>query len=88
MKAIISKYVKHQNIGGKEIIIEKELTGKDIIDTDFSHMSIAMSNFIARRSDIFLYESDEKIEKMKVYYGHVGNLGYFVFADEVRIIEK
>ncbi len=79
-KARINKNVEHQNIGGKEIIIEKELTIDDILDTNFDKMPIAMYNFIMRRTDLL----EEKYGERKVYYGHVGILGYFVADDELE----
>ena len=83
-RAIIDPKVTHQGIGGKEIIIEREMTIGDILDTNFNNMPIAMTNFIMRRTDII----DEKHENMKVYYGHVGYLGYFVAEDEIEFIEE
>lgn len=80
-KAIINKEVEHQGIGGKEIEIEKEMTFNDILDTNFHQMSIAMYNFIMRRIDLGIENG-----RMKVYYGHVGLLGYFVAEDEITFI--
>ena len=82
-KAIINKEVAHQGIGGKEIILEKELIVKDFLDTNFNEMSIAIFNFINRRLDFINEENENK----KVYYGHVGNLGYFVAEDEIERFE-
>ncbi len=82
-KAIIDKKVKHQGIGGKEIIIEKEMTWDDALDTNFNQMPIAMYNFIRRRLDL-----GEEHGSMKIYYGHVGNLGYFVADDEIEMIDN
>ena len=79
-KAIINKNVEHQEIGGKEIIIEKELTIDDVLDKDFKEMTIAMYNFIMRRMDLM----EDKYGNRKVYYGHVGELGYFVADDEIK----
>lgn len=79
-KAKINKNVEHQGIGGQEIIIEKEITINDILDTNFQNMPIAMYNFIIRRIDLL----DAKYGKRKVYYGHVGILGYFVADDELE----
>ena len=80
-KKIIKENVDHQGIGGKEIIIEREITVKDILNTNFDKMTIAMANFALRRSDL-LFEAGK--ENMKVYYGHVGILGYFVADDEIK----
>ena len=73
----IKDYVEHQNIGGKNIIIEKELT-PDEVDHDAFNGNIACLNFCLRRED-FLPEFDKKL-----YYGHVGNLGYVVCEDELE----
>jgi len=81
MKAIINENVEHQGICGKEIIIEKEITIGDILDTNFNNMPIAMVNFVFRRTDLLDVD-----ENMKVYYGHVGFLGYFVAEDEIVFI--
>ena len=67
----------------KEIILEKELLVKDFLDTKFNEMPVAMTNFIIRRLDFV----DEKNENKKVYYGHVGDFGYFVAEDEIEMIE-
>ena len=79
-KATINKNVEHQGIGGKEIVIEKELTIDDVLDKDFKEMTIAMYNFIMRRMDLM----EDKYGDRKVYYGHVGELGYFVADDEIK----
>ena len=79
-KAIINKNIEHQDIGGKKIIIEKELTIDDVLDKDFKEMTIAMYNFIMRRMDLM----EDKYGNRKVYYGHVGELGYFVADDEIK----
>ena len=73
----IKKEVKHQGIGGKEIRIEKELTA-DEVDEMAWNGNIACLNFCVRRDD-FLPEFDKKL-----YYGHVGNLGYVVCEDELK----
>ena len=80
-KAIISNKVKHQGIDGKEIILEKELLVKDFLDTNLNEMTVAMINFIKRRLDFI----DEKNEDKKVYYGHIGDFGYFVAEDEIEM---
>ena len=82
-RANINKKVEHQGIGGKEIILEKELLVKDFLYTKFNEMPVAMTNFIMRRLDFI----DEKNEDKKVYYGHVGDFGYFVAEDEIEMIE-
>lgn len=78
MKYIVKESVKHQDIGGKEFIKEFELTFDDVLDTDLRKMNIAMYNFVLRRMDL-----DECDGKLRIYYGHVGNLGYYVAEDEL-----
>lgn len=72
----IKKEVKHQNIGGKKILIERELTADDVDDLALRG-NIACFNFCMRRED-FLPDFNKKL-----YYGHVGNLGYIVCEDEL-----
>ena len=81
--ALIDKKVTHQDIGGKVIQIEKEFTFDDILDTNFNEMPIAMYNFLMRRMDL-----SNKDGKLKVYYGHVGFLGYLVAEDEIEMVEN
>lgn len=66
--------VKHQGIGGKRIILEREFNSSDILDQPINKMNIACINFITRRMIP---------DNMKVYYGHVNGLGYFVAEDEL-----
>ncbi len=80
----IKETVKHQEIGGQYFEIEKEFRISDALDMPFNSMNIAMYNFISRRMDLM----DEKYENMKLYYGHVGMLGYFVAEDELEEINE
>ena len=73
-EAKIKKSVDYQGIGGKTIRIEREV---DKI-TLFLQDRIATINFVQRRPDI-KYDSPQKI-----YYGHVGDLGYVVAEDELE----
>ena len=66
--------VQHQGIGGKRIIIEREFNSSDILDMNINKMNIACINFITRRMIP---------ENIKVYYGHVNGLGYFIGEDEL-----
>lgn len=77
--------VTHQGIGGKEILIERELTCKEAGE----FMTIGAMNFWDRRGDLCEKEHDNTI----IYYGHVRSkdgswLGYFVAADELESIEE
>lgn len=75
-KYTIKNSVKHQNIGGKKIYLEMELTPNEV-DTQALNGNIACYNFFLRRDD-FLPDFNKKL-----YYGHVGNLGYIVCEDEL-----
>lgn len=82
--AKINDKITHQDIGGKTIVIEREGTIAYVLDTPIDKMSIALYNFILRRLDIL----DNIDEDTKLYYGHIGNLGYFVSEDEISDIEE
>ena len=81
--AILKKNIKTRReegiISGKRIRIEKERTIKEVLDTDFNNLSIAMANFIIRRTELLEEWNGEK----KIYYGHVGYFGYYVAEDEI-----
>ena len=80
--AKINESVKHQNISGKLIYLEKAGVLYSIKDVPFSKMTIALVNFI-KRIDIFNMD-----ENTKIYYGHLqnANLGYFVTENEIDIL--
>lgn len=73
-KAIVDKRIKHQDIGGKEITIEKVMMFGD------APLNYALKNFIERLDK--LPDVDDII-----YYGHVGYFGYFVLPSEVEEID-
>lgn len=75
--------ITHQGIGGKTMRIEKEGTMNYILDMSCDDYTIAVHNFILRRDDIFTVN-----ENMKIYYGHVDNLGYFIAEDEIKEVLK
>ena len=75
IKRIIES-VTHQNIGGKEIRLERVLTPDDV-DELATKGNFACYNFCMRRDD-FLPDFNKKL-----YYGHVGSLGYVVCEDEL-----
>lgn len=83
-KCVLKDGISHQNIGGKIILLERETTLDYFLDKDFKNMTIAEMNFIKRRMDLFLNFSDEECSKIKCYYGHVENLGYWVCEDEIK----
>ena len=80
MKKFIKFNVKHQNIGGKEIIIERTLT-PDEVDEKAMHGNIACLNFCLRRDD-FLPDFNKKLYYGKVKQGNI-YLGYVVCEDEL-----
>lgn len=71
--------IEHQGIGGKTIVLEREGTLSYALDMPFDKMTIGLYNFVNRRMDLMSSDNDT----MKLYYGHVGNLGYFVSEDEI-----
>lgn len=77
-RAKIKESVKHQGIGGKEILLEKKLSLNEVLEQN----TIAAFNFAKRRLDL-VSKSDKECAKIICYYGHVGNLGYFVAEDEL-----
>ena len=81
---ILVDNISHQNIGGKEMKLEKEITLDYFLDKKLTDMTIAERNFINRRMDLFIEHSDKECESIKIYYGHVGNLGYWICEDEIK----
>lgn len=82
-KAILIDSIKHQEIGGKEIALEKEFNLEELLTTDFKEMNVALYNFIIRRMDL-TDKTTEEAEKIKCYYGHVGLFGYYICEDEIK----
>lgn len=85
LKRRIIPSITHQGIGGKEILIERELTCKEAGKL----LTIGAANFWNRRGDLCNKEHDNTI----IYYGHVKSndgswLGYFVAEDELESIEE
>ena len=71
--------IEHQGIGGKEITLEKEGTIAYALDIPLNKMTIGLYNFVIRRNDLITSDN----ENVKIYYGHVEGLGYFVAEDEL-----
>jgi len=72
----IKSSVTYRNIGGKYIVIDRELTRKDIMNTE----NWACLNFIDRRPDIKDIWTGKRF-----FYGHLeDNLGYVVCEDELE----
>lgn len=74
---IIKKEVTHQDIGGKEFVIEEEWDIDDVIFKGLLDGNIACKNFLDRRGDEALGRT-----RPRVFYGKVGNLSYIVAEDE------
>ena len=72
----VAKSITFQGIGGKEIIIERE------VNIDDTPGTIALWQFMERTMNA------GKIIPSKAYYGHIGGLGYFVGKDEVSNIRE
>lgn len=77
IKVKLVNTIKHQGIGGKIIILEREMSLYDVIGME----TIAAYNFVNRRPDL-MFKPIEECKDIKCYYGHVKNLGYFVAEDE------
>lgn len=84
---ILVDNISHQNIGGKEMRLEKETTLDYLLDKPLKEYTIADQNFIQRRRGLFFDLSDEECSKIKIYYGHVGNLGYWICEDEIQEVK-
>lgn len=72
----VKEDVTFRGIGGKEIIIERE------VDMDSTPLTIAVSQFLERRI------ASGKVLPDVAYYGHIGGLGYFVSKREVEDIRQ
>lgn len=74
----IKEHVTHQGIGGREINIERELSVVEMTNKAYEG-NVACINFVNRRIE----EDNVPGCYEKLYYGHVGNLGYVVCEDEL-----
>lgn len=73
---IIKSNVKYRGLGGKKIVIDRELTREDILHTD----NWTCWNFIDRRPEV-----KDVWKKHRYFYGHAeDNLGYVVCDDELE----
>ena len=77
MKKQIKKDIKCDSIGGKTFTIEKELSSYEVYDGS-KKGNVAFYNFCTRRDDFF------PGFKKKLYYGHIGFLGYVICEDELE----
>ena len=78
MLAKLVKNIDHQGIGGKYIVLDRYGLMSYLIDKPLHEMTIAEYNYIKRRKDLY-----DLPDETKLYYGHVGTLGYFVSEDEI-----
>lgn len=78
----IKKEITHQNIGGKEFIVDegitRGLTNDNVIIAGTLEGNWACRNFINRRPDF------NKDFPHKLYYGKVEGFGYVVAEDELE----
>ena len=75
----IKNSVTHQDIGGKDFIVDEKITETLTNDSVFNmgmSGNWACNNFIIRRPDFNHYFEH------KLYYGKVDGLGYIVAEDE------
>lgn len=73
-KRTIKESITHQNIGGKEIVIEGKVSFQEIVVSAVFNGNMACKNYLDRR--------DNAVDVERHYYGKVGNLGYIVGCDE------
>ena len=95
----VSDSVKHQSIGGEDIILEFGLTKEEVLSLA-AEGNWANVNFLKRRYDDSLsvqeivdmvreFDSgliDADFLEQKLYYGKVNGLGYVVAEDELSEI--
>lgn len=78
----VSKNVTHQDIGGKVINIDTQIS-KDLTKYEVwekaQQGNPACFNFVMRRKDFDIVSWSHKL-----YYGHVDGLGYIVADDELE----
>ena len=75
----VKEDVKHQGIGGKEILIEMEVPKDEIFINGISG-NWACYNFMDRRLDF-----RNLLDTTKFYYGHAQDgLGYVICEDELE----
>lgn len=80
-KRIIKDSILHQDIGGKEFVIDEKITNQLTNDYVFNNAicgNWACWNFVHRRQD-FNHDFPHKL-----YYGKVDGLGYIVAEDEFK----
>lgn len=74
---MVKDCVKHQDISGKEFIMEKEVELSTVISNAIFG-NWACKNFLDRR------KLNENEMSLKLYYGKVDNFGYIVVEDELQ----
>lgn len=81
----IKRQVMHQEIGGKDIRIDWEVSRRLTPQSVFNRANngnIACKNFIERRPDF-----NPETFPYKLYYGKVGIYGYVVSEDELEELD-
>ena len=72
----VKEDITFQGIGGKEIIIERE------VNMDTTPLTTAVHQFLERRI------ASGKVLPDVAYYGHINGLGYFVSKMEVEDVRE
>lgn len=78
----VSEEVTHQDIGGKEFVMEEEWDIDDVIFKGCFSGNWACRNFLDRRDEAL------GVTRPRVFYGKVGGLGYIVAEDELIEVEE
>ena len=73
----IKKNITYRDLGGKSINIEREIPLMDLWKLA-KEGNWACYNFIDRKQNLDVFF------QYKIYYGHVGDLGYVVSEDELE----
>lgn len=84
----VKKSVIHENIGGKEFIIDEQIT-KTLNQTEIwnqcSKGNIACVDFVIRRHDFDPVDDKDLNFPHKLYYVKIDGLGYIIAEDEIDI---
>lgn len=83
MKFILKDELKHQEIGGKEFLVDERITETLTNDEVFNigmTGNYACHNFLERRHDF------NRNFPFKLYYGKVNGLGYIIASDEIKTV--
>ncbi len=87
----IKKEVTHQGIGGKEFIVDEQITttlNPSEIWEQCNKGNYACLNFITRRKDFDPVDDKDLNFPYKLYYVKVEGIGYIIAEDEIETIMK